>query len=1298
MTAYQIPALQTFSFKSEEWSTWLRRFERFRQATGLKEKSEETQISTLIYSMGDKAEDLLQTFSLSEEDAKKYSTVVEKFNSHFIKRCNVIYERARFNRRVQQEGESVEDFIFDVHTLAQHCAYGPLQEEMIRDRIVAGIRDASLSEKLQMDDRLTLETAVKKAQESEAVKQQQKMIRKDEAIEVDAVKKRTGKQPCYPKNAIRQHKTFSQSQKCTRCGQPAHAKKVPCPAKDQLCHRCDKKGHFKKMCRTKLPSRNIDATEEQNEFLGTIYVDTADANTTIPWVTPININMRVVNFKIDTGADVTVISEKEYDSAKDGPLTSASKTLNGPSQETLDVQGQFIAQLQRTDTKAKTTQEIYVVKGLTKPLLGRPAITALNLVAFVGNIQLQEVMEKFPTLFTGLGRLKDSYCIKLKQGAQPFALSAPRRIPIPLLPKVKQELDRMTKLGVITEVTEPTEWCAGMVIVPKPNGQVRICVDLTKLNVNICRERHILPSVETLLAQLGGAKHFSKLDANSGFWQIEMDPESSKLTTFITPFGRFKFNRLPFGITSAPEHFQRRMNQILAGMEGIVCLIDDILVYGRTQDEHDQRLLAVLKKIQDAGLTLNKDKCEFNTTSIKFLGQVVDSEGVKADPAKIRAILELKPPTNVKELRHLLGMANQLSKFSPNLAQETKPLRDLLSKKNQWTWGNPQEIAFTKLKQLLSSDQILALYNPALKTIVSADASAYGLGAVLRQCQSNGDLRPVAYISRALTETEQKYAQIEKEALAATWACERFQDYLIGLYFHLETDHKPLVPLLSTKNIDEMPLRIQRFRLRLMRYHYSISHVAGENLCTADTLSRAPLYDPDLQAEQFQQDIQAYVNLIVDHFPATDNKIKEIIQEQEQDTVCQKIKTFCQSGWPNKSDLERVLKPYAIVKHELTIVRGILLRGKRIVIPSKLQIDIVNRLHSGHQGISKCRQLAQENVWWPGIGKDIKNTILDCPVCCQYRSPGTEPLMPTELPERPWQKVATDLFEWEKSQYLLVVDYYSRFIEISKLSTASSPQVITHLKSIFARHGIPQTIVSDNGPQYSSDLFDKFSQEYGFVHVKSSPKYPQANGEAERAVRTIKNLLKKNQSQNSDMYLALLAYRSTPIANGYSPSELLMGRKLRTIVPILPQQLQPKLPNTFALRRKEQHIKEKQKQTYNKRHRVTKLTPLKKGNRVWLPQMGKKGTVIKQQGIRSYLIKTDDGGMYRRNRKHLNTLPETEMAKTDNEKTKPDAVPPIPSSPVTMIPIPNSTGQSNNQTRSGRVIRLPSRYRDLPTT
>ena len=234
-------------------------------------------------------------------------------------------------------------------------------------------------------------------------------------------------------------------------------------------------------------------------------------------------------------------------------------------------------------------------------------------------------------------------------------------------------------------------------------------------------------------------------------------------------------------------------------------------------------------------------------------------------------------------------MINQLSKFAPNLADETKPLRELLSAKNHWKWDTPQEQAFERLKNILSSSEVLSLYNPSLETIVSADASVYGLGAVLRQRQTDGKLQPVVYISRALTETEQRYAQIEKEALAVTWACERFQDYLIEIHFHIETNHKPLIPLLSTKSLDEMPLRVQRFRLHLMRYHYSISHLAGKELCTTDTLSRAPVGSPDCQSEKLQKDVTAYVNLVIDHLPATEKRLIEIQKAQEEDPICQKV-------------------------------------------------------------------------------------------------------------------------------------------------------------------------------------------------------------------------------------------------------------------------------------------------------------------------------------------------------------------------------------------------------------------------
>ena len=263
------------------------------------------------------------------------------------------------------------------------------------------------------------------------------------------------------------------------------------------------------------------------------------------------------------------------------------RAIYGPSNHSLHVSGQFTASLQyKTHTVRQT---VCVVRNLRRALLGRPAIEALGLLARIYAIEDKdrEVVAKYPNLFQGLGTIRGEYHTRLREDAKPYALTTPRRVALPLFPKVKAELRRMEQMGVITQVEEPTDWCAGMVVVPKANGSVRICVDLTKLNESVRRERHILPSVDHTLAQLGGARVFSKLDANSGFWQVKLGMESSFLTTFITPFGRFRFNRLPFGITSAPEYFQKQMSSILTGLEGLVCMMDDILVYGRTQEEHD---------------------------------------------------------------------------------------------------------------------------------------------------------------------------------------------------------------------------------------------------------------------------------------------------------------------------------------------------------------------------------------------------------------------------------------------------------------------------------------------------------------------------------------------------------------------------------------------------------------------------------------------------------------------------------------------------------------------------------------
>ena len=556
MASFQIAPPEQFNFEQpEEWPRWIRRFERFSDASGLSKKDEAHQVNTLIYCMGDAADDILTSLSLTTEEQKVYKTVRDKLEAHFVKKRNTIYERSKFNLRVQQEGESVDSFITDLHCLAQHCNYGLLRNEMIRDRIVVGLLDAGLSMKLQLDPDLTLEKATAAARQNESVKKQQDVVRAEQKpSNVEAMtfqKPRVGGNYQKYTRPSTSHPTTTtqtppprhpQNQMCTRCGKiPYHAKQF-CPAIKAECKKCGKRGHYQIMCKTipNVSELNTGCTSTSNEsddfFLLT--VNNMLSKSSDAWTVDLTVNDIPIQFKIDTGADVTAIPPKEFSKLKGITLTQACKVLHGPAKHPLKVNGQFTGKL--SYKQFTIHNEIFVIDGLQQPLMGRPAIEALNLLSRINIVSSSEkFVSLYPDLFRGLGTFGAEYHITLKQDAKPFTLSAPRRVALPLLPKVKAELARMEKLGVISKVDTPTEWCAGIVIVPKPNDDIRICVDLTKLNESVCREKHILPSVEQILAQLGNSTVFTKLDANAGFWQIKLSQESSPLTTFITPYGRF---------------------------------------------------------------------------------------------------------------------------------------------------------------------------------------------------------------------------------------------------------------------------------------------------------------------------------------------------------------------------------------------------------------------------------------------------------------------------------------------------------------------------------------------------------------------------------------------------------------------------------------------------------------------------------------------------------------------------------------------------------------------------------------
>ncbi|XP_054272581.1 anoctamin-4-like [Macrosteles quadrilineatus] len=547
----------------------------------------------------------------------------------------------------------------------------------------------------------------------------------------------------------------------------------------------------------------------------------------------------------------------------------------------------------------------------------------------------------------------ENYRIALTQNARPFAVAAPRRVSAPLLSKVKEELDRLHSEGIIEPVVEPTDWCAPIVVVPRKTGdRVRLCVDYTELNKSIQRERWQLPTVEESLSKLEGGQIFSLLDATNGFLQVPLHHESYKLTTFITPFGRFFFKRLPFGINSGPEVYQKRIYQVLDGLDGVVNQADDILVVGRTQEEHDHRLANVLQRLREHNVTLNKDKCNINVNRVKFLGHLIENGLIKPDPEKVEAIMKMQTPNNVNELRQFLGMVNYLMKFIPNLAEVTAPLRILLKKGYQWVWSDVQKSAWDKIKSLISSNPVLVSYNKNRKTRVAADASSFGLGGVIEQFV-DGKWKPITYASRSLSPTEMRYAQIEKEALALTWACERFSQYVLGTEFELMTDHKPLVQVLGSKQIASLSARLQRLRMRMACFRYKVTYVKGKEFYVPDVLSRNPIKSNE---DILEQDL--FVQSILDAIPCSDKRLKEIKEAQDTDEECGRIKSWIVNNNWNKNSV------YWKYRTDLNISKGFLLLGTRLFIPKSLRKEILSKIHEGHMGIVKCRRRVYESKQW----------------------------------------------------------------------------------------------------------------------------------------------------------------------------------------------------------------------------------------------------------------------------------------------------------------------------------------------
>ncbi|UYV66794.1 hypothetical protein LAZ67_4002872 [Cordylochernes scorpioides] len=749
----QIQPPETFDFSNpNEWPKWRKRFERYLVVSGMKKKEEADKIDLFMYLMGDRADDIFRTFKFEkEEEATKIDSVLKAFDSHFCVRKNIIYERAKFNSRIQEDREPVDEFITSLYKLADSCEFEGLHEQLIRDRIVVGVRDKALSERMQLDSELTLEKAVKMVRQQEAVRQQQvDLQRPSTSQKVNQVKFNSKilspKQQQQPSR--KKEKSAKTGSRCPKCGGFTHREGQGCRAEGQKCSLCSKTGHFANCCPDKQEkTAEVKAVSELDEEIGFLLevsavvdssnLDDDEGECRRRLTAEIQVNGKKVKFKLDSQADVTCVPLCLFKKIMGQQrLVKSDINLRAAEFSELQTVGMFISTLRNGNYEIK--EKIYVIRRLSEPLLSRRACELLNLARRIEVVATRiNPIKEFPEVFEGLGQIGNPYEIKLKPGAKPYAVHTPRRVPIPLMEKLKTRLEELEKARIIAQVNVATEWCAPTVIAGKPNDDIRLCVDLSRLNEHVQREVHPMPVVEHMLGQLGEARFFSKLDANSGFHQIPLSPHCQHLTTFITPFGRYKYCRMPFGISLAPEYFQKVMSIILQGMDGVMCYLDDILIFASDSKTHDRILRLVLRKLKEAKVTLNKAKCVFGVPRINFLGHILDEDGIRPDPAKIEAVAKMPAPTDVHGVRRFIGMVNHLGRFVENLSEIVAPLNQLLVKGQDFVWDCNQERAFRKLKELLTTQPILAAYDVRKQTMVSSDASSYGLGAVLKQEDSD---------------------------------------------------------------------------------------------------------------------------------------------------------------------------------------------------------------------------------------------------------------------------------------------------------------------------------------------------------------------------------------------------------------------------------------------------------------------------------------------------------------------------------------------------------------------------------
>lgn len=771
-----------------------------------------------------------------------------------------------------------------------------------------------------------------------------------------------------------------------------------------------------------------------------------------------------------------------------------------------------------------------------QPVVANTVEHVQSVLTSLENSRLQAVIDRNMALMgTSLGCTNKAEHVIVTH-SQPIKQRYYRVNPI-VQKQIDAELDEMLALGVVEPSNSP--WSSPILLVKKKDGAYRFCVDFRKLNAVTVRDSYPLPLVADTLDKLREAKYLSSLDVKSAYWQVPMAENSKQYTAFTVPNrGLFQFRRMPFGLHNAPATWQRLIDNVLGhDLEPHVFVyLDDVVIVTQTFEKHLSVLEEVFRRLREAKISVSWEKCQFCRSEMKYLGYVVDKNGLHVDPDKVKAMLELPIPTNVSEVRRIVGTFSWYRRFVPEFSSIVAPITGLLKKNRKFIWTDECENSFRRIKECLISAPILSCPDYTLPFVVQTDASGFGIGACLTQPHPEGD-KVISYISRSLTRQEQKFSTTERECLAVVWAVEKLRPYLDAVPFTVVTDHYSLLWL---QNLKDLNGRLSRWAVRLQQFDFKVIHRKGKDNVVPDTLSRSV---PHIETIFEVSNSSAWVT--------SKDKWYQLMVERIRKNP---------KGFGNWREIDgRLWKHVAPLYPEFSPP----LDAWKIVVPKEERQHLISQAHepptAGHVGVYKTVKRLAERYYWPKMRNDVARSIRRCRVCASFKVPQTiavDKMISHPKVSRPFEMICLDtmgVFPRSKQgncHLLVVTDYLSKFTLLFPLRNATGKSIGQKLeKDVFLLFGVPRTIICDNGSAFRSREFQNLVDRYGSSLKFTAHYNPRANP-TERVNRVLKTMIAMYVSDNHrtwDEHLSEIgcAIRtSTHETTGLTPYFVNFGRNM----------------------------------------------------------------------------------------------------------------------------------------------------------